>query len=94
MIIALVGIPLVFTMTVWVVVTSIRIWNPEKELPLERSAERLRKLRLRSSASLHLRLEDIRELERDKQRSGVGTDPGRIDSGLLAWHEELESRRN
>jgi len=59
--------PLVFTMFVWVVVTAWRIWRPEKERPIEQSAERLRRLRLRSSVPLRVRLEDIRELERDRR---------------------------
>jgi len=93
-ILAFVAVPLLFMMTVWVVVTCLRIWNPEKERPVERAADRLYRLRLHGGVVRRLRFEDIREMERDRQHDRTRVHQGLGDGSSCEWLRDLDLRRN
>lgn len=96
---AVVGIPIVFTMLVWVVVTAWRVLNPDEGRPIDRDPMIRRLHRIRSGSAVEVRFEDIRLLERERNETVPPSTGYRFDDGYSTgfppeWLEDLSERRN
>ena len=93
---ALVAIPLLFFMLVWVVVTAYRIFNPEVPRPLEKESFMIRTQTTSTGRRVPVGARDIREDHRRHRRQlrpyryAWGDSEGLPDH----WHEDLWLRRN
>lgn len=94
-----VGAPILFVMTVWVVVTAVRIIRPEEPVALEDDPSYIRKQRVLRGAVARVRFQEMRELERERTHAGADYDEYAYAEGVslgvpVGWYAELESRRN
>lgn len=95
------GIPVVFTMAVWVVVTAIRILRPEKEQDLLSDRSYRMRVSVRAGKKVRVRFSDIRELERERAVEGgeeLNTIYVRQEGESMGipfdWYSDLDVRRN
>lgn len=96
---AVVGIPIVFTMLVWVFVTAWRVLHPDEGRPIDQDPHLRRLRRIRSGKALEVYFEDIRLLERERGETVPPQLGYRFDEGYSTglppeWLEELSERRN
>lgn len=94
-----VGIPIVFTMLVWVLVTAWRVLNHDDGRPIDKDPRLRRLQKIRSGNALEVHFEDIRFLERERAetvppRLGYRFDEGYSTGLPPEWLEELSERRN
>jgi len=96
---AIVGLPIVFTMLVWVVVTAWRVLSPDEGRPIDRDPHLKRLRKIRSGGTLEVHFEDIRLLERERAEPVPPQLGYRFDDGYSTglppeWLEDLSERRN
>ncbi|NNF02875.1 MAG: hypothetical protein HKN17_00305 [Rhodothermales bacterium] len=96
---AVVGIPIVFTMLVWVLVTAWRVLHPDEGRPIDKDPRVHRLRRIRAGREMEVYFEDIRMLERERvetvpPRLGYRFDDGYSTGLPPEWIENLNERRN
>ena len=95
----MVVVPVMLFLVIWAVVTAMRIWMPERPLPLESEPHVMRRIAAARGEQMPVGFQEIREDQRRYVRQQFGDQPYHYfpgEPGLfpLEWLEDVHQRRN